>query len=366
MKNKLIVLLIILAGMSFSAALAQPALDASVISSGGTVSPALIDIKGQAVIGASQDGSIQLGGLYTLIGGGPGPVVNGPPGTVPLTISRSGNDILLTWASGLTIAVEIYAMVGDGTGQFSNDFPATPIASINPGTNTYTDPGQIGAGGDPEKYYKAVFQGYAGTDLNTIDPANYPEIGTTCLKAAWAVGKVNKTFKVGDLLLVSIPLIDSNASQIFPPQIPASNKLILHPRVGMGLSPKEVTPSGLSGQDFMIGPTIGLWVESPDTNTTDIVITFAGALLNSYEKDLDPLDLTGNPLPAGLSSANLGGLDQDIIHLQVGKGLRPILNNQEAWDSAFDLKLGAGFWYETSAGTRKWNIDMRNLDAKIR
>jgi hypothetical protein len=218
MKNKFIIGLVILAALAGSALAthvesATAKLDYT-ISGGGTNELTggganLQDLKGQEVIGVltGTDGTIlQIGGIYGLVGGVVISAAGVPPGTVPLTISRSGKDIKIAWDAKYANP-QIYVMTGDGTGKFQNDNVAGQtavwalVASGQEFDTTHASDaapyilhkGQVGAASvtgvtnRPEAYYKGLQHGVSASAQGS-DQINFPG---TYLQAAWAVGKLN-------------------------------------------------------------------------------------------------------------------------------------------------------------------------------
>lgn len=176
-----------------------------VISAGGHISleangKRLNDIKGQGIAGemSSTNYGLGLGGIY-----GTGPTViegDWPYGTVPLYISRDGQDIKITWEAVFRNP-DIYVLTGAGTGVYGNSpaaagwmrivsggivlpgIMADEVGVFSLSGNALLNREQVGMGFG-EVYYKGLQQGITPT---TIDPAN----GQLCFSNARAAGKVN-------------------------------------------------------------------------------------------------------------------------------------------------------------------------------
>lgn len=185
-------------------------LENTVISSGGNL-PApgatgtqIHTIIGQPVIGLSSGGSVtaELGALY---GFGVALVEEAgvPAGTVPLFISRNGNNIEITWEVQYRNP-QIFVLTGGGEGTFNNNYGAwTPVVrggavlSNLPGkvgqielpskaTNKMVHKSQVGSG-SAEVYYKALQAGVSNPG------GKHPGSQLTYFESAPAVGKVNLT-----------------------------------------------------------------------------------------------------------------------------------------------------------------------------
>lgn len=163
--------------------------------SGGGVT--VHDVKGQPVIGISTgdipgpDGPITAtvifgwGPMWSLV-----PIVieeGVPEGTVPLTIARDGNNILITWNNGLYgDNISLFYLPGDGTGIYTNTPDPWQAVdgnfTLQLAQGRITHNNQVGAG-LTEVYYKALQPGYTRTSLNS-DNVNV-------LSTAWSVGKFN-------------------------------------------------------------------------------------------------------------------------------------------------------------------------------
>ncbi|MFA5113702.1 MAG: hypothetical protein WC529_05350 [Candidatus Margulisiibacteriota bacterium] len=308
----------------------------------------------------SSEAGYMIKNLTLIEGGGPYlPTV--PVDTVPLEISRSGNDVRISWeaANPDYADPQIFLLTGSGTGEYSND--VTRWTRISAGTAgfdftnyaagsvLYLD--QV-AGGVPEAYFRAI---KAGVDVATPS-------GRATFEASYPYGKINVYVEGNGLLLAGVPVKDGKMSAIYPPQMPSGAELNIYPRVGRGLDKLIARSTGLTGTDVNVDPGLGFWLENP--GTLPLVITFVGQLAVPLERGIAGLDLTGNPLPAGLSSALLGGTTADIIYPQIGRGLDKVNRGSAGWP-ALTLRLNQGFWYEYAAGSRQWQGDARIPEARI-
>jgi len=168
-----------------------------VISAGGHISleaggKLMNDIKGQGIAGemSSANYGLGLGGIY-----GTGPtIVEGdwPYGTVPLYISRSGDNLKISWEARF-VNPQIFISTGNGAGEYVNDGPGW-LSLDDPALSDDIDKylsqsyfihiNQVGQS-FPEAYYKAL---QAGVNRSATNPR---VMGASYLGSAWAVGKVN-------------------------------------------------------------------------------------------------------------------------------------------------------------------------------
>ena len=343
--------------------------DPVTLSSGATFTPTFMDVKGQPLAGGNAQ--LGLGAIYVL-GGGLVAVSGIPAGTVPLTIARQGQDIKISWDPKY-VNPQIYVLTGDGTGKYTNGSTGWTLVAATDTTNydftnysSTTAPyilhkNQVGLGA-AEAYYKGLQAGVNPADTTT--DTNYT--GQTYLATAWAVGKVNVTVAAsGGKQLVSLPLYDGTLSTIFPSQLTGGKSLIVSPRSGTGVNPVIVNETGVNGQDFTVGPMVGFWMQTPIAATAPVTITFVGSVISAnVERDVEMKDLTGNPLPISFANSNLG-VDTDIISIQSGLGLSPMIKSGGSWGQWTTVSLNQGFWYMYKANKRKWTVSPSALDVKI-
>jgi hypothetical protein len=183
----------------------------------------LVDLKGQGVIGSmsSESYGLGLGGIYGELGPAAVTAPGVPYGTVPLFISRSGTNVVVTWEAAY-VNPEIYVLSGDGQGRYTNvaggwtrisragrlesPLPSEWDFDYFAGSRQLINNGEVG-GGAPEVYYKGL---QAGITTSTIDPTPGPTFGRNCFAAAWGVGKVNLTIAGGKRwTLFSMPFLNS-------------------------------------------------------------------------------------------------------------------------------------------------------------
>jgi hypothetical protein len=310
----------------------------------GTSPPYLDDIKGQAVIGVSTGGGITgyWGAGYWLW------VALGPGEYVPLSISRQGSDVRITWDNAQFPSIHIFIL---GSNDLNNLYVHGPtgwsdLGAFSGGEYIHTD--QVGLG-YTQCYYKAFVQ---------ASPTVSDFVSAEC------VAKINITVpQDGGLNLMGLPLYAGPVSGTFVDQLPAGEEINLYPRSGGGLDSIRATSTGVVGQDFSIDPTIGFWMKNP--GSSDITITFMGSLdAWAYEKPLEQLDLSGNPLPINIPSSNIGS-DGDVINPQSGGGLDRFVRSGGNWPGFQSLGLTKGFWYKYSTNNRKWMVDPKNLTGEI-
>lgn len=337
----------------------------------------LKDVKGAPFTGFTTGGNddLYIGPIYVLEPGAGAATGEAPAGTVPLFISRDGDNIKISWEASVPDYndPQIYVLIGGGSGSYTNDVagwsgPYTPnsypaefdFSKYASGYVLHLD--QVGAG-ESEVYYKGLQDGITAANISPDQnlPAN-----TAYLASAWAVGKINITTDAdGGLLLIGLPMFAGNVASTYPDQLGTNQTINLYPRAGGGLDAVAVTNSGImTGSDFDILPTVGFWQKN--LSDTAVTITFVGDLPKTdYTDDLESLDLSSNPLAKQLSSDTLG-IDGDVIYPQSGSGLSAFTKDQGSWGQNFPaVDFYQGFWYRYSGNLRRWNIDHLTPDAVI-
>ncbi|MCU0641209.1 MAG: hypothetical protein MUC35_03875 [Candidatus Margulisbacteria bacterium] len=340
---------------------ASAAIDPVTISSGATFTTTFSDIKGQSLIGGS--GTLQLGSIYTLLGA-PAQVGTAPPGTVPLTITRSGNDIVLTWDKNSAPSVDIYTLTGDGSGVYSDSGFTVKMGTHTSGT--LTDTAQVGAG-NPEKYYKGVMTGYDSFLLG-------PEYGNkTCLQAAQAVGKVNYVFAGGNNFF-NYPFAKTDTiNTIF------GNKAIGQPGTAVNIaSGSRVLAHNYSAGNFEVSELSGTAGTSQwsaltlapskgniffNASTNNINVTLVGQVvpdLSVASSALGGNNLTGLVYPKGekitLFSNSKSG-DRLLVQNATGSFDTIDCTGANSWaNGAYALKPTLGYWYyrDPKNGNMTW------------
>ena len=302
---------------------------------------------------------------------GEGPVI--PYGTVPMSIERAGNNIKVFWDNAVFEYQnpKIFMLAGDGTGKYTNDAgwaainallgPGSPFEGSDLPGGYIIHKNQVGQGWG-EVYFKGIQNTFPNEmDINPNVPGNI-----SYLASAWAVGKVNVTVaEKGGKQLVSLPLYDDKLSVIFPPQLQGGKSLFVSPRSGSGLNPVKVDGNGVVGQDLTVEPMVGFWMQTPIDATAPVTTTFVGGVIKAdLERVVEMKDLTGNPMPISFSSGNLG-VDQDIISVQSGLGLSPMIKSGGSWGQWTTVGLNQGFWYSYKANKRKWTVSPSILDVKV-
>lgn len=293
--------------------------------------------------------------------GVPSPI---PAGTVPLTITHDGNDIVISWDVSQTANQNpnIYLLNGDGSGAYTNlpdnwiwvNDPAAPAPGFdNPRTDGLTDGilrylGQYGNNSTvPEAYLKALQTPHIKTDIN-------PDTSRTYFQDAWAVGKMDKQLIRNDFELINVPfsITANNVSQIIGSQL--TNATLVYNEDGL----KQILLIG-GTWDYEIPLTLatGYWLRSDDKDAT---ITYLGDVIHSiYFKTLDlGFDLYGYPVPRKTDAAALGiaPVTGDLMLLNRG-GLTQF-SYTDKWDSPFTISPLEGFWYQNqqTAPARKLEV----------
>ncbi|MFA5113560.1 MAG: hypothetical protein WC529_04610 [Candidatus Margulisiibacteriota bacterium] len=208
------------------------------ISSGGTVETAIIDIKGEPVIGYSN--GLGLGGIYTLIPpglttttstttttattSGPATTTTTTTGTTTTTqtgpevadsgwiretnIRREGNDLVLTWgydpSKPLPAGVKVYAESGAGSEyQPSAAAFTVDLTAAAPLPNSQTSLTLTGAGKDGNNHYYRVVPNPLVTGTDLLNEQNN----------SITVGKVEVTTNAaGGFVFTSLPFQEDGVS----------------------------------------------------------------------------------------------------------------------------------------------------------
>jgi hypothetical protein len=296
-----------------------------------------------------------------------------PAGVVPLSISRDGSSISVTWEATdpRFVQPEIFVKTGIGEGEFtsgegwvqiteSGQLINTAIATIgafsySEGSLTHQD--QVGANTTPEVYYKALrFQ--IAPEIECPDAP-----GKTYLQAAWAVGKYN------------IPIIGSGApNQICLPLNPQDQRIdsVIGDQLAEGATIWGWTGQGYDSGAFnaTTGWSAGVpvlfankayWILTPTATT----ITVTGAVLNENQNIAlgnSTLYMMGNSFSNAtlLTASGLSNILQtgDTVwrwtNTANGGYDSVIFTSPNSWSAAFDKLLpGRGFWVLRSSNTPK-------------
>lgn len=301
-----------------------------------------------------------------------------PANTVKLTISRENKDITITW--GTPDLPNIYYLVGDGTGKFTNtitdwqpiDFNTLPANNFE----KITDPAsgkitglrhlnQVGKsaadGAIAEVYYKGLAAGTLPTDIDPVTKIAY-------LAEAWAVGKVDFTVNSG-LNLVAVPFFiqDSTIDEAIGPQLPV-NSVIEH-YTGTGYYTADyLNDNGknkwVNLKGIVIKPSFGFWIKSPSS----CLMTLTGNVLKMSQvpysnRNIDiGLSLFGLPHPKtfGLGAAGLVPNKGDVIEKYTGTGYDTADYSGAAWINQKNILFepAKGYWYKRQGATGfKWEIN---------
>lgn len=358
--------LIFLIGIGFNLPCpAQQELKAT-ISSGGTVQPGFQDIKGEPVIG--EGGGLQIGGIYVLTAGVVIPEV--PPGTVKLYISRVSNDIKISWeATKYGNNPQIFAMIGDGTGKYSNTYdPATwkviaqggtlqnPAGfgtfssyNVTSGIGSLIHAGQVGGvtGSIAEVYYKGIKEG---------------ETVSARLPSAEAVGKVDYLFEQGNTYF-NYPFVSSaDVNTVFGTSgIPDLCKILNYQKSTDKFSPSTFSTTWLDPFTLELGKGYVFF----NYSTSPINLTLVGAV-NKTPDTFSSNISTGNnylglpfPIIKTLSlafSSNPVGNDGLLIYQKsTDKFAKQACSNAGAFDNPnFELIMPTGYVYFRYQGSFDW------------
>ncbi|MBN3033666.1 MAG: hypothetical protein JW873_06190 [Candidatus Saganbacteria bacterium] len=294
-------------------------------------------------------------------------------GTVPLDITSSGGDLVLTWNNTAYPSVDIYRLVSDDTkqrGQYSRNYPGTDkgsakgweLVSPNNTTGQYSDTGYIAAG-PKEAYYKALNSGQAPA-------ANIP--------AAPAYGKYDLELTAG-FNLASTPLVPLHGSAI--------DNVFINPSGGGLRSDQEQvyyfnesslltvkalydaakkTWLYLPNSPFTITPGNGYWIyEKAAANRVSVL----GAVISaaSHRSLGINFSLIGSPLPTfnlDLSAAGLPPAGLNEIYYYHNGLQEKMINKNNVWinvvpgAAAFGFYPGAGYWYRNTSGAAiDWTLN---------
>ena len=300
-----------------------------------------------------------------------------PSGTVPLFISRAanGNDLEITWEAQQFGDPQIYIMMGDGNGSYTNTFGVwTRIASsglldaiaaslgdfaIESGKLTHRS--QVGAG-TSEAYYKAVV---AALDMN--EPANIPTF-----EAAWAVGKenigINRVGAIGWNLIAN-PFKTRDIKDALFGNFSAADEIKIFDEGEKIFTSNPMKFNAVSGtwstSDFIRGKGYWLYRSTPDPITATLV----------GDVSIKPLDVTitrngangwnfvGLPFAKSQTFAQFGpqnaaDTDEFKIMNEETKIIAPTYKKAE-W-GAQSLLTGKGYlYYRSLPAPLTWNITIK-------
>jgi hypothetical protein len=346
-------------------------LDSATISSGGAVDLSgngytVHDLKGQAAAGSVTDGTtmVETGGIYTE--GGDEVVIDKdvPYGTVPLLITRTDQDhIRISWNKTTYSNPQIFFLVGDGTGSFTNTYSATTWlpAAGNPAFEPHLTDGyvlhlqQVGKG-EKEAYYKGL---QSSVTPATKDPAN----GTLCIENAWAVGKVNVDLYGGGRGFVSAPFMSNSFNDVFGANF-TNNDQIWYWDNSQGKFTATYTFSGGSWPAVNANLAQGYWFDIIGTAPgSKKIVTIIGSLSNApvSTQISTGWDMIGNPFPRQITNSGLvSGIaanDQIWIWDNDQHKFTGTMSYAGAnWTPAAQLLPGLGYRYNHLGGGFKWTV----------
>lgn len=293
-----------------------------VISSGGmtemiSTNNKLLDTKSfYGGVLSSVNNIIQLGGIYLLTstgtsgGGGITPPAV-PVGTVPLVITRVGNNIKISWDQATYPNPLIFFKTGDGTGQYVNTYktgatinwsnfisPGPTDREYHPSDGYVLYKNQVGLG-DREVYFKAL--------VGTTDPSNIGEL-TRLILLAQAVGKVNINLPANKYVFSSLPFQNSGVSlsnSIIADQLPSGSEFLWWDEDAQGYKGSTYSEAW-SGSDRNLNLGEGFILRCP----TDKVLTIVGDLLRASRRTraiaTDKYSLLSYPYPNNVNFSRLG------------------------------------------------------------
>lgn len=391
MKQKIYLLLVLI----FSLWLSLPAsavvtLDAAIISSGGALNLqgggyTLHDLKGQPVIGSSTSSglTLDLGGIYVLTAGGIVTEPGVPYGTVPLTITRDGANIVLSWDAKY-VNPTIYFMTGNGTGQFFNIYSIPPVVptpwkiaySNGSPANGFTfsnnklyHPSQVGQG-ESEAYYKGLQNGVSVTALSPDVPQK------TIFETVPAVGKLNLETAgaaSGKWSFISSPLTNSSYDNMFGTDFSNGDQIwIWNDAEQKFLAPISFSAGTWGTGTITRGKGYLLNLKNPTITTSTIIgqVNLSASSRPISVKAGTPSigwNLIGNPFPIASNmeglTTGLSGVGDSLWQWDTAnqKFLAPASFNGTAWPANTVLSAGRGYGYNRLGATGfDWTIPGKN------
>ncbi|MFC1540677.1 hypothetical protein ACFL1W_00310 [Candidatus Margulisiibacteriota bacterium] len=338
----------------------------------GSVSPNMMIY--QNAIGRNTEGdlTIQLGAIYMFT------EIGSPPALADFIISREaespGSAVRLTWNPAVfTTPPRIYAMTGDGTGQYINDnsqstwvlvFNGTDLEpnipaelgsfSLDLANNGLLHNDQVGTG-PLEVYYKAVATG-----------------GT--LEEAPAVGKIlNTAYGQSNYNMIGVPLVQNLNSTFLDVLSGAISKSGIEFYKFDNPGDRYV-PAIYSGawntEDITLTTGDAAWIYNPLSE--DLVLTIVGGVPSAEgNTSTVAVDVYGggrysmisNPYPQGgkLSVIGLEPLAGSEIYYfdNVAHTYVPALADGNAWDNDLFITPGTAMWYYRTGADLNWQTTIQ-------
>lgn len=295
-------------------------------------------------------------------------VVDIPPGTVPLYISRVDSDILITWEAAYSNP-KIFALTGDGSGVYHNDYNTAQnpnwtqltengaLLTGLPGTFQYNEAEhrlrhqeQVGKG------YSEVY--YKGLQNDITDLVYY-------IPSAEAAGKVTAEARL-DWNLISPVLLGDSINSALGQSFLANdelwkwdsssnqrlNKIAYYNGSVWALMP------GYSEADFKNGEGYGLNLLNLPGGVSSRIITLVGKVRatdfsSTINKDWNKL---GQPFPYRISLNNGSGLGHGVSHIGDQFWSWDLANSKlklegifsgAQWNNDFGLRPGIGYGYSS-------------------
>jgi hypothetical protein len=195
-------------------------------------------------------------------------------------------------------------------------------------------------------YYRVVPRGTPDTQIFSL--ANNTR----------TAAKIDIMLNPGDLRISTLPLYAGPISGVMDGQV-GIDEFYFYPQSGTGLDAKKYINNALVGAPFDVAPGVGFWFENKSTSRHSV--TFVGTLETLADREIKPMDITGNCMPYAVNSAGLNAFDGDYIYPPSGTGLGAFRWSATSggWLGSFTLNNTDGCWYE-HAGTRFWHIDLKN------
>lgn len=285
------------------------------------------------------------------------------PGAVQLFISRSGNDIKLTWNDDELTADQkppkIFGLnKAAGGGAFDNaktdwvDITSSLVKNVNGKDYLHTQ--QVG-GGATEYYYKAMWKDKVKDDLYN---------GASILESAWAVGKFNIDLNKG-WNLVAMPMNSqggADISAVIGGQLTPNSstgdevyKANLDKAIYVNNAWNKAMAIDL-GEGFyvnMIGAAKKVTFVG-DVPTQKVVYSVSAGFLRIGNSSC----VTRPVANAGFTNA-YGGADGDELY---NRSLLKLIRQSGSWTGTtmFDFDAAGGFWYNRSkaaVGPLQWEFD---------
>lgn len=293
---------------------------------------------------------------------GKGPILP-LPGAVQLFITRSGNDIKLTWNDDELTADQkppkIFGLnKAAGGGAFDNaktdwvDITSSLVKNVNGKDYLHTQ--QVG-GGATEYYYKAMWKDKVKDDLYN---------GASILESAWAVGKFNVDLLTG-WNLIAMPMLSQGGTDV---SIIIGNQLTANNPVGDEIYTAQLNKAVYFNNTWNKSMAISLG--------EGFYVNLIGASKKATFVGDVPTQKTAYTIPTGflrignsscvtrtIDKAGFtnpyGGASGDEVYNNILLKLTRV-GNSWTGTTPFNFDAAGGFWYnrsKNSVGSLQWNFD---------